>query len=714
MRAGTGFLNAERILQVPQIAGALAVALGILTLVFGVWTATSIWAFPRFVVAVVVLIYFPGKLFLDAARLHLKPLEDLTLSLVLGTTVSNLVYWLCALLAHPYVFVLWPLAAAVAYFYRRGRRWREIWKSHPSLDLSHILLLGVILLGLIPLAALPMYFHNLASVPPGGMTFLRNPRDVILHLSIANEFTHSLSPQVPFLSGRPLGYQYAMDLLTALFSNIAGLSVLDLTVRFVPTLFLVVTVLAIFCFSRTWLHSRYGAVLTVFLVIFGEDFSFIPGLLLGSQEIWSAQFFGMPTIWSLYFVNPMPLALGILFSGLFCLVRFFNEGGKAWLILTAFLFAIVSEYKVFVTAQVLAALAVAGFVYLIVFRDSRLLKVLVLTTLLAAPLMLYAVFGSQVGQNMWVRIDPWPYIPEALEQLGLLNTSLGYPVNALFEGGAITFIGLLTLFLIALPGYLLGSLGLRVMAIPGLLKELLCPSASTAVRFFVVLFVIIGPLITLTFTVTPWGYPPQFEHNNAGWFYGQTKYVVWIFAVELMVILCRGKPRFWQAVILTVILGLSAPSTLQYVHGQMSQKLDILDQNEMELMAFLGQSCSHGEVAFSRQNVGAAVVAMTKCRVPVLNMGIYTHSLVSGDELEQRRLDRDDFWRAWNGQELRLDILARYEVAYVVVDRRAGDVIPVDPSWTTGSDSSAARQVVLHPCFENEDFVVYKVWRGDE
>jgi hypothetical protein len=328
--------------------------------------------------------------------------------------------------------------------------------------------------------------------------------------------------------------------------------------------------------------------------------------------------------------------------------------------------------------------------------------------------MLYAVFGSQVGQNMWVRIDPWPYIPEALEQLGLLNTSLGYPVNALFEGGAITFIGLLTLFLIALPGYLLGSLGLRVMAIPGLLKELLCPSASTAVRFFVVLFVIIGALITLTFTVTPWGYPPQFEHNNAGWFYGQTKYVVWIFAVELVVILCRGKPRFWQAVILTVILGLSAPSTLQYVHGQMSQKLDILDQNEMELMAFLGQSCSHGEVAFSRQNVGAAVVAMTKCRVPVLNMGIYTHSLVSGDELEQRRLDRDDFWRAWNGQELRLDILARYEVAYVVVDRRAGDVIPVDPSWTTESDSSAARQVVLHPCFENEDFVVYKVWRGDE
>jgi hypothetical protein len=714
MSARIGLLKAGGTLSVPQIAVALALVLGISTLIFGVWTATSAWSFPLFVVAVVMLIYFPGKLLLDIVKLRLKPLEDLILSLVLGMTVTILLYWIFALLGLRHLFALWPLAAAIVYFYRRRKRWREIWRSHLSFDVSHVLLLGVIILSLIPLATLPMYYHNLALLPQGDMTFLHKPRDVIFHLSIANELTHSIPPQVPFLSGRPLGYHYAMDLLVALFGNSAWLSVLDLTVRFVPTFFLIITVLAVFCFGRVWLHSPYGAVLAAFLVIFGEDFSFIPGLLLGSREIWSAQFFGAPTVYSLYFVNPMLPALGVLFSGLFCLVKFCEGERRGWMILTAFLFAIVMEYKVFVTAQVLAGLAVAGCIYLILVRDTRLLRVLALTIVLAAPLGLYSLLGAEAGSGIWVRFDPWPYIPEALEQLGLLKTSLGYQMNVLFTGGPKTFIGVAMVFLVALPGYLLGSLGMRVLAFPGLLKELFSPSYATVVRFFVAIFVILGPLITLTVTVTPQGYPPEFEYNNAGWFYGQSKYVVWIFAVEFLIVLLRGKRRFWQAVTLSVVLGLSIPSAAQYFHSQMSHKLETLDQNELELMDFLSQSCSQGEVVFSRQNVGTSLVAVTKCRVPVLNLGIYTHPAISKSGLEQRRTDRDDFWNAWNGEELRDDILERYEVVYVVVDRRVGDVVPVRPFWTTGSDSSAVTQMALHPYFENEDFVVYKVWNGHE
>ena len=104
------------------------------------------------------------------------------------------------------------------------------------------------------------------------------------HIAIANELTHTIPPQAPMFSGHPLTYHYGMDLAAAMFANATGLNTRDLTLRFVPTLFLALSMLSVFCFSRTWLGSGYFAVLAVFLVFFGEDFSFIPGLLLGRKR----------------------------------------------------------------------------------------------------------------------------------------------------------------------------------------------------------------------------------------------------------------------------------------------------------------------------------------------------------------------------------------------------------------------------------------------
>src|SRR5262249_23850478 len=143
----------------------------------------------------------------------------------------------------------------------------------------------------------------------------------------------------------------------------------DLTVRFLPALLLAMTVLAVFCLARAWLGSGRAAVLVAFLVLFGEDFSFIPGLLGVPAGVWSSDYFGVPTTYSLYWFNPMLPALGLLCGGLFCLHRYLRDGGRAWLGLTAFLLAVVVEYKVFVAAQVLAGLALTALVYLARFRD---------------------------------------------------------------------------------------------------------------------------------------------------------------------------------------------------------------------------------------------------------------------------------------------------------------------------------------------------------
>jgi hypothetical protein len=119
-----------------------------------------------------------------------------------------------------------------------------------------------------------------------------------------------------------------MDLVVAMFANAAGLNTRDLTLRFVPTLFLALSMLSVFCFSRGWLGSGYFGALVVFLVFFGKDFSFVPGLLQGEKGDWSVKYFSVPTVFSLFYTNPMLPALGLLFAGLFCLQSYLRERAR--------------------------------------------------------------------------------------------------------------------------------------------------------------------------------------------------------------------------------------------------------------------------------------------------------------------------------------------------------------------------------------------------
>ena len=72
--------------------------------------------------------------------------------------------------------------------------------------------------------------------------------DVLLHIALANELTHTIPPQAPDFSGHPLSYHYGMDVAVAMFANATRLNTRDLTLRFVPTLFLALSMLSVFCF----------------------------------------------------------------------------------------------------------------------------------------------------------------------------------------------------------------------------------------------------------------------------------------------------------------------------------------------------------------------------------------------------------------------------------------------------------------------------------
>jgi len=657
-----------------------------------------------FFVAVTLLAYMPGKLALLLLRRTLSPLEDVTLACVLGLVVSGLAYWLIALAHQARLYVLWPLASTAVFIWFHRGKWKSLLgrstKIGPhdeetvgrSRDRSSLALAGVVALGVVVLALLPQYYTNLTRRADGTMRVHPVP-DVFFHIAIANELTHTVPPQCPVFSGHPLTYHYGRDLVVAMFANATGLNTRDLTLRFVPTLFLALSMLSVFCFSRGWLGSGYFAVLVVFLVFFGEDFAFIPGLLLGEKGDWSVTYFSVPTVFSLFYTNPMLPAVGLLFAGLFCLQRYLRERSGVWLLLSAVLFVALMEVKIFTAAHIMCSLGFAAVVYLLLFRNADLFKVAALTAALAVPLVLSVLLGNKSGANILATFDPLVYVSYMMEVLGMKNRLTG----------VVALIG------IALPIYLVGCLGLRVIGVPSILRAIFRPDPKSGLRFVLAFFVMIGLLIALTCRIVPAGFAPSY--NNSAWFLAQSKYVAWIFAVEVLQhlyrrIIARGvRPGPIAGVIAVSAMALSVPATVQHfalerdpnrIYGMpVGKEFQSYSLETLSVIGFLTKDAQPGDVVLPGDNLLAPILALTKCRVP---LGHFSNYLVSASEYSQRETAETEFWKTWRPGTVQDGLLKEAGVRYVAVSKRTEGVPAKIPS-------------ALSEVFENSEYAVFKVRR---
>jgi len=657
---------------------ACAAALVLAVAAFSRWNTTSPWSFPLFLVALVLLVYLPGRALLG--RPGARPLDELTLALGLGTVAATAAFRVAALLGHPALALLIVPVAAGALILRR----RRPWSASPP-EWPHAALLGAVVLACVPLALVPMYYRNLDRLPSGDLTWAPMP-DAVLHLAIARELTVSFPAEVPFLPGQALRYHHGMDVLPALFASTARLDVGDLTVRFVPTFLVALLMLAAFCLGRAWVGSAWAGVATAVLTALGEDLAWLPGLLTGAREPWAIHFLGAPTISALYGLNPLLPGMAFLLLALLALLRQGEEGGRAWTLRAAVLLAAVADYKVFAAAQVLAALGLAAAVHLLRLRDRRPLAAWALALLCALPLVAPAAGGA----SALVRIDPWPYVPAALIRSALWETWLGRHTDALLGRGAVTPATLAAFFGVAVPAYLLAAFGARALGVPAILRALR-PRAGGAARLTAAVFVSCGPVLALLLAITPATYEPRARYNEAIWFLVQSKLLAWPFAVEQLWRLAAGRTRALGGG-LALMLAVSLPSTVQYLHQQASvRQLRLLGPVETDLLRFLDARVPAGSVALARPDVAAAVLALTRCRAPVFT--IHPFYFVTSDELQAHVRRLSAFWDAWRAGTLRVDVARTYGASLVVADTAADGRAPPVPG--------------LQLLFENARYAVY-------
>jgi len=381
---------------------------------------------------------------------------------------------------------------------------------------------------------------------------------------------------------------------------------------------------------------------------------------------------------------------------LFCLQRYLQERSGAWLLLTALLFAALIEVKIFTAAQIMCSLGVAAVLYLVVFRNAELFKVAACTAALAAPLVWPVLLKNRGEANIVTKFEPGLYVSQAMEAIGIKDRLSGW----------------LAFVTVALPIYLIGSLGLRVIGVPAILNAIFRPNPKSALRFILALFVVIGLLFALMFSITPAGW--TFRYNPvSGTFVVQSKYVAWLFAVEVLQTFYRwavGRGVYSSvaaAAIMAIAIGLSVPATLQHFvfwrnpdhlfgNGKpFGKQLQSYNAETLAVTDFLTKDAQPGDVVLSGNELLAPVLALTNCRVP---FGYLAYAAVARSDYIRREFAVRQFWKDWRLGKIQDELLRDASVKYVIVSKRTEGVPAKIPTS-------------LSEVFANSEFAIFKVRR---
>ncbi|MHB1133473.1 MAG: hypothetical protein ACYC4L_13970 [Chloroflexota bacterium] len=686
--------------------------LGGLGVLLAGWSLSPAWALPLFGLAIVLTWYCPGSALLHLLRLSGLPTLDRTaLALLAGMAVSTSVYGLGQALSAGWLLGV-LVDASVGLEARRlaGTGLRRPSRAQAG---SALLVLALVCLPLLKMALPSLGFRIYSPTADGGFSFPALV-DVLFHLALAQELTHASAPQVPFLAGIPLHYHYAMDLQAAMFANLLSISVVDMTVRFLPALLTSLLALVSFCLGRQWLRSQRWGALVALLVLLGDDLSFVPalvGLWLAPWGGWSPSFFGSNTSalnTVVYMINPFLPALCLLLGGLLATLHYLERGQQRWLLPAGLLFGALSEYKVFTWAQVLAALGLAAGLLWVWRRDRRLLGLWLATCLLSLPWLwpMYGWLGDGAANTASLTWHAWPRFASERQMGQFLGLLLGEAVTGWFST-AVKNAEATRLALWALvPVYMVGSLGTASIGLPALARNLYRPGEREPARVFLALFAVLGPLLTLTWTVTARGYDPEGQFNNAAWFLAGAEFVLWLPAVEALRGLTRRTNPFNRPVRVGLFVTLSLITTLLLQMGLQTHRSPALQPGASELIAFFQSACTKGEPVLSSQEVALPMVALTRCRVPIA-VSIYETSFARPEERQRRLAQRDTFWAEWRAGRLDEGTLREYGVAYLVVEGENAR----QPTPAAAAAGQSGGVINLRTVFANERYTVLAVDR---
>jgi len=546
-------------------------------------------------------------------RLLRAPIDP-ALVVPLGTAFCASAYWLSLRSGLPAVFPL-VLAALVLAALVVGRG--------PLLLASGPSLRGAVApaLALVAVLSVTQYPWNRADSATG--EFMLDPLvtfDSAFHVGLTHELVAGYPPQVPGVSGFPIGYHLGTDLVRAAARRFARVSPWDSLTRLDVTLWGVALVLAMRA-----LAARLGAPpLAVTLVpwtLLLTDFSFV--FAANPQAHWWTDLLRGNLLLSLVYANPLVPALGLALGCLLSLSRFEETRRPAHLALAAVQAAAVPLFKVFLGAHLLLGLGVA---FLLARESKRLALVAVAAPAALVTAML--VLG-QGGETVAVRLAPLDLVRVTRETLGLA------PVH----GMALVAAAFLWLVL---------SLGLRLVGLPDALRALRGPALGSALAGMALSGWPLGLLLRVS---APEVLEGQKLVNDAAYLVEQSGPLLWVFAVLGLARLASSPAR--RALVMAALLLFATPATWQYVVKKARTAPDRMPAPMVRAMEALAAASRPGDVVLQRPGgrYPPAPVVLAGRRVTYERFTPYLTQFASKADLEARHATVFRFFRTEDPQE---------------------------------------------------------------
>ena len=218
---------------------------------------------------------------------------------------------------------------------------------------------------------------------------------------------------------------------------------------------------------------------------------------------------------------------------------------------------------------------------------------------------------------------------------------------------------------------------------------------------------VIGAVITLTCRIVP--VDSERAYNNSAWFFAQSKYVSWIFAVEVLktlygrIALLPIHPALAALGIIAMATALSIPATVQHfalgfdphrVYGQIvTTGLQGYSRDVLGVVEYLTKQAQPGDVVLADNTLLGPVLALTKCRVPV---GYFSSYLVPRNNFARRSSAVAHFWESWRAGRIATELLSEARVSYIVLNRRLDGVPSMLPA-------------TLSKVYSNSEGAIFKV-----
>jgi hypothetical protein len=453
-------------------------------------------------------------------------------------------------------------------------------------------------------------------------------RDTLYHIGMARSLLSSYPPELISFSGVTVVYHAGYHLQVAAWARFFGIDVLDGIYRLGAVWSLGLLILSAFVLGRRFTRSDAGAVATAVL-IFGAGLGFM--FFSSPHADWWSLVFMDVTMVSVFLPNPLLPALPLLFVGLACLDDYLADGDRGALVGSAMGLIPLLFIKVFLGAQVLAAVTLAA----MVVRSNRLRYAAVALCLISLFLLVPMFLSG--GGNTAVGLRPLEIVRYSMEKLGWEEAALALTDILHNLGWAVA----------ATLTWFIGFMGLRLIGLRALLRDVSCPSAS--VRSPMAYAILIGFFAALVFRIAPaeaTGLSRLEAINDVVWFAAQSGILLWFWTAEIVVSFAR-KSAGRRIVAVAAVALLALPCTVQHFVHKTSWGVDVVPARVVEATGKVAEHSFPGDVWVEPLNrVRPSVVAYLAGRPVVHDSYVgYEYMFVPRDEYRYRRHAVAEFWR---------------------------------------------------------------------